>query len=114
MRYLLVLRGRVPYVGGWKMRSFCSFCIQTFPTFHPSISNPLLWTEWNWELVGRSIEGTVVASSVRLLLALSDELKKGDVLLHSRHSPQILDICTHSVLIFLVPVFSQDPDGFVT
>ena len=60
MRYLLVLIDRIPYVGGWKMRSFCSYstlCIQTFPTFHPRIPNPLLWTEWNWELVGRSIEG---------------------------------------------------------
>ena len=56
----------------------------------------------------------LVASLVMLLLALSDELIKGDVLLHSRHNPQILDICTHFVLIFLVPVFSQDPDGSVT
>lgn len=61
MRYLLVLIDRVPYVGGWKMRSFVLivfFALKTFPTFHPRISNPLLGLNGTGELVGRSIEGT--------------------------------------------------------
>lgn len=36
-----------------------TLCIHTFPSFSPWISNTLLWNEWNWELVGRSVGGIV-------------------------------------------------------
>lgn len=33
--------------------------IQTLPSFPPRISNLLLWIEWNWHLLGRSVRGIV-------------------------------------------------------
>ena len=100
----------------WKVKSF-ALCSPTFPSSHPRTSNPLLWIECSWELVGGCLlEVLLVANSVTAFLALQDKLSKGHSLSHYMHSPQSPGICAQSVLLLLAPYsdVSRHPENILT